>query len=163
MARATLPVLLGLSGLIPFVGAAVGVALLPDVFRPMAFHAALVYALAILSFLGGVHWGLGVADGRPWRFLWAVTPSLIGFFAMFAPRPLALYTLAGAFVIAGLVDVVIFRRDGPAWYAGLRAGLTSVVVGCLLFVAAQAGVWRVDPFGVIVEPAGASTGRVDPI
>ncbi|MEM7693940.1 MAG: DUF3429 domain-containing protein [Pseudomonadota bacterium] len=151
MAHATLPVCLGLAGLIPFVAASIGAALLPDVFQPVAFYAATVYAVAILSFLGGVHWGLGVADGRRWRFLWAVTPSLIAFFAMFAPKPLALYALTGGFALAGVVDVLIFRRDGPAWYAGLRAGLTIVVCGCLLFLAARADAWRVDPFGVVIN------------
>jgi hypothetical protein len=35
------------------------------------------YAAAIVSFLGGIHWGIGFRDGTPWRFLWGLAePAL---------------------------------------------------------------------------------------
>ena len=152
MSRPVLPVALGLLGLVPFLAAAAGVALLAPFLQPIAFYAAFVYGLAILSFLGGIHWGIALRAGGALRYLWSVVPPLIGFFAVFAPRPIALYALAGAFVLAGAVDIAIFRRTGPRWFLWLRAVLTIVVMGALLFVASRAGDLRVDPFGTIVRP-----------
>lgn len=153
MPRPALPVAIGLSGLLPFVAAAVGVAALPPFVQPIAFYAAFVYSLAILSFLGGVHWGIALAGGSTARYIWAVVPPLLGFVAVFAPRPVALYAMAAAFVLVGIVDIAVFRRAGPAWYASLRAVLTVVVAVCLVFIASRAGDLRVDPFGFIVRPA----------
>ncbi|WMS40839.1 DUF3429 domain-containing protein [Acuticoccus sp. MNP-M23] len=153
MSRPILPIAIGLSGLLPFIAAAVGVAVLPPFLQPIAFYTALVYGLAILCFLGGVHWGIALQGGSGARYIWSVVSPLLGFVAVFAPRPVALFALAGAFIMIGIVDIAIFRRTGPRWYAGLRAVLTLVVSVCLIFVASQAGDLRVDPFGSIVRPA----------
>ncbi|MEM9222633.1 MAG: DUF3429 domain-containing protein [Pseudomonadota bacterium] len=146
-----LPIALGAAGLIPFVGAALGSVLLPDFLKPLAFYAALAYGVAILAFLGGVHWGIALGKGGSWRFVWSVIPSLIGFFAVLAPRPVALGTLCAGFVLAGIVDVLVFRRDGPVWYLRLRIALTVIVAAALAFTASEATVVRVDPFGTIVR------------
>ncbi|MEM0907375.1 MAG: DUF3429 domain-containing protein [Pseudomonadota bacterium] len=150
--KPAVPVLLGLAGLIPFVAAAAGTVLLPDILAPVAYYAALVYGLAILSFLGGIHWGVALRTGGRLRFVWSVVPSLIGFFAVFAPRPVALMALAAGFVIAGAVDIIVFRREGPRWFAQLRLGLTVVATAALIFTGLSADVLRVDQFGSIVRP-----------
>ncbi len=152
MSRPALPIAIGLAGLLPFIASAAGVALLPPFVQPIAFYAAFVYSLAILSFLGGVHWGIALSDGGMARYIWSVVSPLLGFVAVFAPRPIALYAMAAAFVLIGIVDIAVFRGAGPRWYAWLRAVLTVVVAACLVFIASQAGDLRVDPFGFIVRP-----------
>ena len=45
--------------------------------RPVAATALSAYAAVIVSFLGGIHWGIGFPDGMPRLFLWGVLPSLV--------------------------------------------------------------------------------------
>jgi Protein of unknown function (DUF3429) len=76
---ARLAFLLGLSGLLPQVLAA-ALALHPP-HAAFAHFAAFLYAALILSFLGGLWWGIAAAnrDAPRWLFLIAVVPSLIAF------------------------------------------------------------------------------------
>ena len=152
MRRPVVPVALGLAGLIPFVGAAAGTVWLPDFLQPVAHFAALVYGLAIVAFLGGIHWGIALEAGGAGRYVWSVVPPLVGFFAVFAPRPLALWALCAAILITGIVDVAMVSRTGPGWFARLRIVLTVLAAASLAFAALNAGDLRVDPFGTIVRP-----------
>jgi hypothetical protein len=68
---------LGYAGLIPFVAGAALAWQLPHESRPFAAVALSAYAAVIVSFLGGIHWGIGFRDGRPWLFVWGVVPSLV--------------------------------------------------------------------------------------
>ena len=81
--------ILGLAGLMPFVAAALCVLILEPWAHPMVRFAAQVYAVVILSFLGGVHWGLAMAAGPAGtqgpRLFWSVMPSLIAWPALFLP------------------------------------------------------------------------------
>ncbi len=153
--RSTVPVLLGVLGLIPFVAGAAVAAVLPQWYAPLASYGVFVYALVILAFLGGVHWGRALSSGRVALFVWSVIPSLLGFFAAWLHRPLALGVLSAAFVFVGLYDVATFRREGPRWYAALRLWLTVIVAACLAVTAFAVADLRVDPFGTVVSsPAG---------
>ena len=137
---------LGLAGLIPFVvlaGALVLWLTLPVFGGPGAIRQALVlYALAILSFLGGIRWGIAMnyAD-QPIAlrdFVLSVVPALVGWAAvLFAPGA-ALWLLTGAFVVLGLYDYgLACRTVAPEWYGRLRLGL-SAAVSATLAVAALA-------------------------
>ncbi len=147
MRRPIIPVALGLLGLIPFVGSAVGLDRLPPLLTPFAFYVLKVYALLILAFLGGVHWGRALSSGKALSFIWSVIPSLIGLGAALLPPEEMFLAFAGAFALAGLVDVVVFARGGPRWYAWLRVVLTLIVGGVMAYSATQAGGWVVDPYG----------------
>jgi len=68
---------LGYGGLIPFVAGAALAGLLDPESRPLAASALSAYAAVIVSFLGGIHWGIGFRDGTPRLFLWGVVPSLV--------------------------------------------------------------------------------------
>jgi hypothetical protein len=89
----------------------------------------IAYAAVILSFLGGAHWGRGMASNvSPLRYAEAVLPSLIGFVAvLLAHRPVpALILLAAGFLIWLLIDL----RD-PLWptvYRRMRLGISVVVL-----------------------------------
>ena len=147
MTRPIVPIVLGVAGLVPFLSAAIGAHALPPFLGPIAIHAGTIYAVAILAFLGGVHWGRALTTMRAGDFIWSVIPSLVAFFAMFAPRPVALAVLSAAFVVVGAYDGVVFARTGPLWYARLRLWLTLIVAVALAVLAFAAVDLRVDPFG----------------
>ncbi|UCH75142.1 MAG: DUF3429 domain-containing protein [Rhodospirillales bacterium] len=136
---------LGGLGALPFVGlAAAGLAAEPALgeFARLALAA---YGAVILSFLGGVHWGLAMAGLGPdsgvcrtaRRLAYSVIPSLVGWGALFVARPLGLLILAAAFTGMLLFDGRASRiGEAPLWYRRLRLPLTGVVVAALVVGAA---------------------------
>ena len=86
---------LGAAGAIPFVASSAATLFLAGENRLFAVHTLLTYGAVILSFLGGIHWGLAIAGPRRER-LWirlvvSVIPSLMGWAALLTPaqaRPL---------------------------------------------------------------------------
>ncbi|WP_349359835.1 DUF3429 domain-containing protein [Stappia sp.] len=136
---------LGYAGLIPFLAGAAALTAIAMTLRDVALAAAIssaviVYGAVILSFLGGVRWGVAVArgdaDGRV--FALSVVPSLIGWGAALLPAPWALLVLAAGFMLQGAWDVKTASEGGlPAWYARLRRHLTVIVAASLLVSAAS--------------------------
>lgn len=127
---------LGWAGVVPFAAGTVFALVLPLGPAVLALSAVLAYGAAILSFLGGVRWGLAVAQvggpATPARWINAVLPALVGWIAnMMALAPgLALLTLA--FVAAYFFDAAAVRDgEAPRWYGALRRPLSAVVVACL--------------------------------
>jgi len=135
--------LLGAGGALPFIMLAMVPLLLPATLRDPAHLALCTYAAIILSFLGGVHWGLtlATADARMTehyrlRLVLSVMPSLLGWGALFLPAGWDLVTLAGAFAVMLLVDLGPGARSGaPAWYPRLRRPLSVAVVTALMMSA----------------------------
>ena len=129
------------AGLIPFLALSLSGGLGPDVWREDAKAYLLGYAIAILSFMGGAHWGLAVAwserrvsSAANIAFAVSVLPALAGWLALFLPAPVQLIWLAACFSALLAYDMTFARKAGaPKWYAKLRLPLTVVVVGCLLF------------------------------
>ncbi len=131
---------LGGLGVVPFVLLA-AVSLVAD--GPVSAHSALAlaaYGAVILSFLGGVHWGVAIAGFGPdigvcrisRRLAYSVLPSLIGWGALFLARPLGLMVLAAAFAGMLAFDLRAGRSgELPAWYPKLRLPLTLAVVASL--------------------------------
>lgn len=136
--RVPMPALwLGALGAIPFVGLAAGGFLADDGNRDAVVFALAAYGAVILSFLGGIHWGLamagfGTAVGRNLslgRLSLSVVPSLIGWASLLLPSPAGLAVLAGAFAgMLALDALAARRRQVPAWYLRLRWPLTLTVV-----------------------------------
>ena len=128
---------LGPLGLIPFLAGALAPWLLPAARLPDAGLALIGYGAVILSFLGGVHWGLAAPAGRPLQIGLSVVPSLVGWLALLvanlhAAGP-ALWLLAAAFAILLAGDLFAARCGlTPAWYPRLRVPLTLIVVACLI-------------------------------
>jgi hypothetical protein len=98
------------------------------------------YGMIILSFMGGVQWGLEMArpDGREAGFAGfaaSVVPALVAFGASLADPLLSLGVLAVGF--AGLLAYDLARVRfgiGPPWYARLRWQLSAAVLFCLAVV-----------------------------
>lgn len=140
-----LPYLLGLSGLLPQV-AVVAVLISGDVAgRFTALALGFAYAALILSFLGGLWWGLAAANpDRAPRWVWiaSVAPSLVALASAWPwavglawPGP-SLVVLGVALIAALLVDRALIRLGlAPANWMRLRAPL-SLGLGALTLLAA---------------------------
>jgi hypothetical protein len=135
---------LGVMGLLPFVAlAAASVVSEPPPLAHVAF-ALTAYGAAILSFLGGIHWGLAIGGygserghGAPFRRLGvSVLPSMLGWAALLLPLSAGLYLLAAGFSLLLLYDLRASRTgQAPPWYPSLRLPLTLAVVVALLVAA----------------------------
>jgi len=106
------------------------------VFLPSIATAQLTYGATILSFLGGVRWGL-LASGGPhlppsWsQYSWSVTPSLIAWAALLIPNQAAATTFCAAGLTIALV-LDLKQQGYPDWFRGLRLILTLGAVVSLL-------------------------------
>lgn len=138
-----LPLVLTVSGVSPFAACAYVAATTEDVI--LAAQARLwlaVYAAVILSFLGGVRWGLAMKFDPPP----AVTLSLSVLGALagwaFVLIGFSQTVSAGLFMgIAGLFGLhwlwdMLSGGDAPAWYQGARTIATAGAVSSLLLAAA---------------------------
>ena len=83
------PLLLGTAGLIPFVTPPL-IMYAQEISCPELIDVQLYYGAVILSFLGGVRWGMAATPGSPipgtWgQYSWSVTPSLIEWAGLMKP------------------------------------------------------------------------------
>lgn len=136
------PLWLGLSGVLPFAFGLIIFALggVAAVSAELALRATVVYGAVILSFLGGVRWGIGLLlenpDKRDARLSLSVVPSLLGWVAALIPAFPALVLLALAFAAQGAWDVGDAQADGaPGWFPQLRMLLTALVCSLLSVMA----------------------------
>ena len=140
-------ILLGLAGLIPFVGLGAGaLTLTSSDWADKCLLGLIGYSAVILAFLGGVHWGFGLTDGatqtvaaRRARFGLGVLPSLIGW-AGLAVTFLGAPVISLPIEIAGFIALTVVEARGaraglvPAGYMTMRWMLSLVVVVFLAFV-----------------------------
>lgn len=134
-------VILGVAGLIPFLGfAALSVAGNDGGLGTLGLSPRTIlsaYGAVIASFLGGIRWGAAAArNAGSADYLLAIVPSLIAWAALAAPAPWDLRIL-GVLVLAwGLIDQDLPRRGlVPRWLGRLRLVLSGVA-GAALLVAA---------------------------
>jgi hypothetical protein len=140
---------LGAAGLLPLVAVVAVVLAGPDpALRAAALLIGHAYAALILSFLGGLWWGLAAASaGKAPNWLWgaAVVPSLVAF-APFVLGALGLMGVAAGLAVTGvgllaalLVDRAVAARGlAPGWWMGLRVPLSLGLGGLSLVAAALA-------------------------
>ena len=135
----TAPLALGLAGLLPFWGLALGLlahgALGLD--RASLDLALATYAAVIISFLGGIRWGLAVrgADGA-FHYAISVIPSLVAWAALAAPEPWRLAILGLVALALGPIDLDLVRGGlAPRWFGRLRL-ILSTGAGVALLLAA---------------------------
>jgi hypothetical protein len=151
--------LLGSAGLAPFIAFAgatwVDPAVLGEAFAGKLLgpaqgvtgliqHMLSVYAVAVLAFLGAIHWGLALAGSRdgassPSRaLLWSVLPAIYGWIVVsLIDLPRAFWWLAAGFALAWVTDRISYPRHEPVpgWFVRLRTTLTIVVVASLVAAA----------------------------
>lgn len=138
-----LAIALGIAGLLPQI-AAVLIALHPP-HRIFALTLGYFYASLILSFLGGIWWGIAVSrSGAPrWIFVAAVVPSLVAFGTALmwltgrGGWHAILMLLGGTLLLSIAVDWVLNRKglESDATFR-LRLGLSAGLGGLTLVLAA---------------------------
>lgn len=127
---------LSLAGLLPFAALALALVALGNghPLKATAGDAARTYGTVILSFLGGIRWGLALARQpiAASQLAISVLPSIAGWFSLFAPAPVSFGVLLIGFLAQGAWDSFsIHSGAGPAWFAPLRMTLTVLVAAAL--------------------------------
>ncbi len=139
-APSALALWLGRSGLLPFVLGAVATAAVSSEWRNLVAAALIAYGALIVSFLGGLHWGLALrhADLQASLLAWGVVPSLLAWPALLMPPAAGLSWLGVVLIVCYAVDHRVFAQQGVSAWLGLRRQLTAVAsLSCL----AAAAVW----------------------
>ena len=132
------PFWLGAGGLIPFVVITGAMWAFPD-YTPLLLIWLTDYAAVMLSFAGGLHWGLSMLhpemseQDRSVFMAWSVVPAAVGWISLRMPPKTGLILLIATFVIQYAADRQLAQRFRlPSWHLRLRAGLTAVAVLCLV-------------------------------
>ena len=127
---------LGYAGLIPFILLAALMWLVDAELLPFVAIALGGYAATIVSFLGGVHWGIGFMKGEAsprFHFIWGVVPSLVAWLALMMPAYAALPLLGLVVVACYAVDSKTYPVAGLASWLPMRLQLTVVATAsCVL-------------------------------
>jgi hypothetical protein len=133
---------LGYAGLIPFVGLALLLWLVSADLHPFVALSLAAYGAVIVSFLGGIHWGIGLryevtqTPGHTFHLAWGVVPSLMAWVAMLMPAYAGLPLLGLAMVGCYLVDRKTWAGAGLSHWLPLRFRLTAVATLSSVFGAA---------------------------
>ena len=135
--------LLTLLGVTPFVVAAAVVASGPTEHQALVIQLVTTYAAVILSFLGGIQWGIGVsiADSAPRSaqtlFMLSIVPSMLAWALLFVAQPNARVLVAiSLFGFVWVVDALLcLQKIIPAWFFRLRSIVTAIVIASMIFVA----------------------------
>lgn len=128
-------------------GAAV-VLLGPARWQTVAAVALAAYAAVIVSFLGGIHWGLAMRQqprADTGLLAWGVVPSLLAWPALLLPPAASLGLLGASLLLCYAVDRRLYPPQGMTAWLGLRAQLTAVAsLSCWAAAAAQQ--WQGAPW-----------------
>lgn len=139
---------LGYAGLLPFaLGALLTWSVRPEA-HPYVVDALAKYAAVIVSFLGGMQWGLRMASGMPRAeapapatvgtpgYLWGIAASLMAWVAVVMP-PYAGLVLQGVLLIACYAfDRRSYPSLGAAGWLTLRFRLTAIAsLSCFIAAA----------------------------
>ncbi len=133
---------LAYAGLIPFVGMAILMWLVDADLHPFIALAMAGYGATVVSFLGGIHWGIGfrnvtrMHNAPLFNFGWGVVPSLLAWVAVTMPAYAGLPLLALILVICYMVDRKAYAEAGLQDWLAMCLHLTVVATLCCLIVAA---------------------------
>lgn len=133
-------VLLGMGGLLPFIGLSLMTTSLDQSLVKQSVQALVLYGGLILTFVGALHWGAMLSvphiriEPARLRMFWSVLPQLYAWGVLLMPAPKALPLLALGLVLSWLVDLYFYRAQGNlGWFIKLRSALTLVATVSLLF------------------------------
>ncbi|MGV8899595.1 MAG: DUF3429 domain-containing protein [Burkholderiaceae bacterium] len=128
---------LGFAGLIPFALFMLASWYVPPDWIGVFMRGQLAYSIAILSFLGGIHWGGALVsdhlsiDQTKKVLLWGVVPTIISLFAT-TVGGFGFAVLMAGFIGAYQADKHVFPWYGlPDWFLRMRFILTCAVVALL--------------------------------
>ncbi|NDG42316.1 MAG: DUF3429 domain-containing protein [Betaproteobacteria bacterium] len=127
--------LLGHLGLVPFVLGAALVWVVNAEAHPYATLALSAFAAVVVSFLGGIYWGLGFRLSAPPAslFVWGIVPSLVAWVAVMMPASAGLVVHGVMLLVCYAVDRRIYPTQGLAHWLTLRFRLSAVAaLSCFL-------------------------------
>jgi len=125
----------GWAGVIPFVALACAIVLADEQWKHYASNTLVSYSAVILTFMGGVHWGVVMVRTQTSTLLYftGIVPSLFAVGSILLPSIFALPLLITGFITLLICDLwLVHAKILPKWYGHLRVQLTSAVVICLL-------------------------------
>ena len=132
--RTYIPKLLGYLGLIPFFASSILI-WVPQ-YHQYGVESLKAYSAIILTFIGGVHWGLAMqsvqdanspeANYYHNQFIFSVIPSLIAWIAIVFLKPFSLIILALCFCVFWFSEKLLYIHLFSTWYRKLRNHLTLV-------------------------------------
>jgi ABC-type amino acid transport system permease subunit len=135
--------LLAYVGLLPFIGLSVLLWLVDPDLHPFVALALAGYGASIVSFLGGIHWGIGFRNASRmhnaplFNFGWGVMPSLLAWIAITMPAYAGLPLLALILGLCYAVDRKTYPEAGLEEWLPMRLHLTVVAaISCLMGAAA---------------------------
>lgn len=113
--------------------------------QPIVLAILLSYAAVILSFLGGIQWGIGVirleekTNIFPHLFTLSILPSLAAWLLLLPNYPkMQMIGFILSFAIVAAVDTVLtIKNITPRWFLRLRLVITFLVIATLLFCLLQ--------------------------
>ena len=119
---------LGQAGLIPFIAGSLLVWLVREDAHPHVTLALSAYAAVIVSFLGGIHWGLAFRHAQvpPALLVWGVVPSLVAWLAVMMPPNAGLVIHGVMLAACYAVDRRVYPAQGAAHWLTLRFRLSAV-------------------------------------
>ena len=147
-------VLLSLLSLVPFIWFGLGAVTANADTALRSLVGLIDYAALILTFSGGVHWGLGLAPGAPHptiRFAVGVGSLIVAWAALFTAQ-LAGGFLALAILIVGYLLAIVteYRAANvwlmPGWYMWLRWGISAVALVMMAIVVVLRGLGQTIVF-----------------
>lgn len=125
---------LGIIGLVPFVFLSMACWIAHPEWMEGFVYAQSAYGIAILSFLGGIHWGVALTSPELTALqirralIWGVVPSMIAC-ASKLHFGLGFFVLMFGFIVAYQIDKKLYvTYQVPDWFLVLRRRLTIVVV-----------------------------------
>ena len=91
------------------------------------------YGAIILSFLGGVRWGVAIHNNNTTHLLWSVVPSLIAWACLLAPTLYQLPALTFGFFFQWLWDYQSTRQNiMQSWFGRLRSFISICVIALFI-------------------------------
>jgi hypothetical protein len=131
------PLVLGLAGLLPFLGGSALALFATGALKETAILSLMTYGAVILSFLGGATWGARLGNKNrvsDWSGMtWSVIPSLIAWPSLLLAPVVCLAVLTAGFLLQYFLDTdSVKSKIFPNWYGRLRLILTGGAVFSLL-------------------------------
>lgn len=119
---------LAYAGLLPFVLGALLVWLVREDAHPFVVLSLQAYGALIVSFLGGIYWGVAFREVQPSNdlFVWGVVPALLAWPAVIMPGSAGLVILGVLLLACYAADRRIYPRHGMAHWLTLRFRLSTV-------------------------------------
>jgi len=128
------------AGMLPFVLGVALVWLVDERAHPYTTLALSAFAALVVSFLGGILWGIGFVHpaAPPSVFVWGMAPSALAWVAVMMPASAGLVLDGVLLVVSYLIDRKVYPVLGLARWLNLRFRLSTVAALCCFLGAAGA-------------------------